>query len=301
MFDAARLTQILRDKYPEAQFEQSTLATQLEQTQVYIQERYADFPVEQEAYFAFIAERADSMPTLGKLHLGDLFFAWHLAQGLEKAIELFKKKYLVDAVKGLGHMQLDGSTLDEVKQRLLEKLLVADGERVAKITQYSGQGELRRWVGVVALREATDVLRLRSRQPTTTSDEALESMALPIEDPSLAYFRKVYQEEFKQAFQEVFAGLTSKERIMLRQYFLDELTIDQLGSLYGVHRSTTARWLQKTRDHLQKGILRSFQQRHNVSRSGVESIIRMINSRMDISVRQLLTSQVRNSQDETES
>src|SRR5260370_1220010 len=79
------------------------------------------------------------------------------------------------------------------------------------------------------------------------------------------------------------AALAERERNVLRQYYIDGLTIDQLAALYQVNRATTARWVAgarlsvvaKTREHLVDEL--------GIAAGEADSIIRLVRSQLDVS------------------
>ena len=54
----------------------------------------------------------------------------------------------------------------------------------------------------------------------------------------------------RSATEAAFAELTPRQRNLLRHATFHRLGIDELAIIYGVHRTTTARWLQRTRETL---------------------------------------------------
>src|SRR5262249_43055522 len=78
-------------------------------------------------------------------------------------------------------------------------------------------------------------------------DEILAALPAEGSDPEIEHFKRLYAAEFRAALSEAIAGLASRERNLLRHGFADALSIDQIGALYGVHRSTAARWIHAAR------------------------------------------------------
>ncbi len=76
--------------------------------------------------------------------------------------------------------------------------------------------------------------------------------------------------------------------MLLRQRSVDDLSIDQIGALHGVHRATAARWLERARVELALATERALQRRLSASAEDVRSLMRLIASRMDASIHRLL-------------
>jgi RNA polymerase sigma-70 factor (ECF subfamily) len=102
----------------------------------------------------------------------------------------------------------------------------------------------------------------------------------------------VYKNEFKDALQEAFANLTPRERNLLRHQGLHGLNIDQVGALYGVHRTTAFRWIEKARKALLRETRRALMKRLRVGSGEFLSIMRVVGGDLDVSVRRLLVSDI---------
>lgn len=173
--------------------------------------------------------------------------------------------------------------IDEVHQRLRQKLLVAESDEPPDITKYAGRGRLSGWVRVTAIRLALKLLREQKRD-TPTSDKLMQAITPCDDDPELVYFKHLYRREFKAAFVEAMASLSSRERNLLRHQLIDGLSIDQIGALYQVHRSTAARWLARIRQGLALSIRRLMIEQLGIPKGEYESILRLIRSRMELSI-----------------
>src|SRR6185436_8511874 len=81
-------------------------------------------------------------------------------------------------------------------------------------------------------------------RPTAGDDALFDAVAHGIV-PSQSLMKDVYRKSFKQAFEEALAALSIHDRLLLRQHFLDGLSIDRMAALHDVHRATAARWIAK--------------------------------------------------------
>jgi len=105
-------------------------------------------------------------------------------------------------------------------------------------------------------------------------------------DPELALLRDRYRDDVRRAFAEAFAGVTERQRNVLRQYHIDGLTIDKLGTLYRVNRATAARWVAAARQAVLDAMRAKLVERLRVSQGQVDSIVRLVRSQLDVSVRE---------------
>src|SRR6185295_9105601 len=93
-----------------------------------------------------------------------------------------------------------------------------------------------------------------------------------------------YRLRFKAAIEAALAGLSERDRGVLRFTVEQGLTAHQVGRLYGVHRVTVARWIRSIRDTLVTAIVAHL----GVERSEVDSMLRLFRSQMSLSVQRLL-------------
>jgi RNA polymerase sigma-70 factor (ECF subfamily) len=145
---------------------------------------------------------------------------------------------------------------------------------------------LRAWVRVMAVRQALRRLGRARRDVSVEDDELMQRIVAP-GNPELDYAKGIYQQEFKQAFEGALRDLPDRERTVLRQHYIDGLTIDELGHLYRVHRSTAARLLVRARTAVLEATRARMMCQLDVRSQDLDSIMRMIRSQIDISLRDL--------------
>jgi RNA polymerase sigma-70 factor (ECF subfamily) len=80
-------------------------------------------------------------------------------------------------------------------------------------------------------------------------------------------------------------SLPSRYLRLLRQHYLEELSLDDLATLERVHRTTVARWLAVARANATERIHQLLQERLKSSREESDSLIRLLRSRLDLSLR----------------
>jgi RNA polymerase sigma-70 factor, ECF subfamily len=223
---------------------------------------------------------------LARVATSDLYLACACADGDPTALAAFEADVLDVVAPALQRMRVDPDVVSEVAQRIRRNLLVADG-KVPTIAQYAGRGDLRGWVRVIAVREALALAReTRSHQPL--SDDALARIVSSDADPETAYLKATYRDEFRRAFEQAVVELDDRDRLLLRQQFVDGLTIDDIASAYHVHRATAARWLEAARERLATRTRALIRERLGVRSAEVNSILRLIRSRVQVSIGGLL-------------
>jgi RNA polymerase sigma-70 factor (ECF subfamily) len=108
------------------------------------------------------------------------------------------------------------------------------------------------------------------------------------DDPELSYMKELYRQAFRQAFGAALAALEARDKNLLRQHVVDGLTVDELGPLYGVHRATAARWVQRAKEKLLHETRKQFMARARISSRECESVLRLVRSRIDVTLGRLL-------------
>jgi RNA polymerase sigma-70 factor (ECF subfamily) len=172
--------------------------------------------------------------------------------------------------------------VDDVKQLIRVQLLVARDGKPPGITGYRGKGPLRGWVRITATRELIRHQRKRARE--TPSDRPLDEALGDAGDPLLSQLKAEYRTEFATALREAIAELGAEDRTLLRQQIVDQLSIDEIGAAFGVHRATAARWLQRARGALVAATRGRLAVRLKVSVDEIDSVIRLVQSQLDASM-----------------
>jgi RNA polymerase sigma-70 factor (ECF subfamily) len=197
-------------------------------------------------------------------------------------MELFERRCLSVVDAALSRMiGIDGDILDEVKQQLRRRLLVAESGPPG-IVRFSGKGELRRWLKVLAVRQALKLRGRTRREERPTGDSGLQQAVLPTGDPHLDYIKRLYQHELAAAIAQAFLTLSRHEQTVLRQSFVDGLTIDELGRFYRVHRATAARWVAAAQSKLSAATRLILKRQLNMNGSELSSILRLIRSGLEL-------------------
>jgi RNA polymerase sigma-70 factor (ECF subfamily) len=264
----------------------SDIAARLGIAAMAAREAWPTLSVEPEVFASYLAERlpgdTDPLVAIDNLHVADLYLACACSRGEPAAIE--SEGYL-DINAARLRLRGDEHFAAELRQLLLEKLFVQDGTRTAKILEYSGRGHLKAWLRVVAARAGLNLLR-DTKRPFDEDAELADKIAGTNIETEILKGR--YRTEFKEAFQEGMAVLSSRERSLLRHYYIDGLTMDDIGAIYRVHRITVVRWMTKSRTVLQGATRRALAARLQLEGDELESIVRLVHNEIDTSLSKYL-------------
>jgi RNA polymerase sigma-70 factor (ECF subfamily) len=220
------------------------------------------------------------------LETTDLYLACACIQRVPQALETFERHFMRRVPDFVARMRLSPPVLDDLCQQLRERLLLAHAGRPPRLAEYSGRGSLAAWLRVVATRAAIDLIRTTEKfvAEPSTGDRLVAFAA----SPELQYVKAEYRAPFREALAESIKTLSSQQRNVLRLYFVEDLTIVEIGALYRVGKSTVFRWLESTRDQVLTEARRSLQERLSLSAQEFDSIANALRSDLDFSLRALL-------------
>ncbi|HSR95563.1 MAG TPA: sigma-70 family RNA polymerase sigma factor [Kofleriaceae bacterium] len=245
--------------------------------------------VDPERFVAHVARHLpEGLPietALEQMHTEDLYLAHACAVQDRNALVEFERHCMQGLETTVSRYCSCSDFAMEVKQRVRERALVGDAGP-PRIAQFSGRGDLRGWTRVMAIREALAMVR-KPREEVSIDEETRLQGFVTEGDADLGHVKTHYVNEFKQAFSEAVRRLPDRERTLLRQHVIDGLSIDQLSVLYGVHRATAGRNLQRARQAVLTTTRHQLVSRLGVRPSEVDSLLRLIRSRIEITLRGL--------------
>lgn len=253
--------------------------------------RWSDVALPASSFLPFLAARVaegtEPLDALRGMQIEELYLVCAFLDGDARAAAALEADYLRNIDHVLARIRVPAADIPDVRQVIYEKLLLPLGEREPKIARYGGRGTLAGWLRVVATREARDLLQQdRLEQPVEI--DALLQMLPPAPDAEVGHLKEAYRQEREAAFREAFASLSSKERNILRHHLAGGLNIDRIGALYGVHRATVARWIATIREKLLDRTREGLMRRLAVGPEELDSILRLVDSRIELSLSGLL-------------
>lgn len=222
--------------------------------------------------------------------VSSLWLALACARGDAKALRDFESHTFPGARSVLGKMGLSADEIDEVLQILREKLLVTEPGEAPGILAAASHGDL---PGIVRVAAARTALNLRRKDHRLDVDnERLLTELCPDADPELATLKEQHRAAFKSALEDALAGLSAQERNVLRMHLLHGLSIDAIGNAFRVHRATAARWLGSIRAKLDRETRRLLRERKGLTDPEFDSLVRLVESRIQVSFRRVLGSAI---------
>lgn len=245
---------------------------------------------------AFVRHLAENLPdegdldgSLARMHCADLYLAYGCVVSDPAALAAFDRSVWGQVAPVLHRMGLSASQVDEVVQVMRAKLLVSDeGGHRPLMTSYAGRGALVGWVRTATRRTALSMGRNMDEQLCgAEEDRDLERIPLPA-DMELDYIKGRYQAEFKQAVEDAIATLDAEHMRVLRLYYTDELSVDRIGALLGVHRATAARRVRAASEAVRAETRRLLRARLALSANEIDSLAGLVQSQLHLSLGRLL-------------
>ena len=215
---------------------------------------YPQFAVDPGAFAGHLSACGGGSGRPAEVSAEDLYLAFAAAQGDRHALEVIEQSHLARIGRFIAHLRQEPSFVDEVRQALRERVLVGADARRPKILDYSGRGPLGAWFRVTAIRQRH----------------------LP---------------QFREAFRCALASLDARERNLLRLYLVDGLNIARIGEIFGKSRATIGRMVIDCREKLLGETRRNLGALTGASAGDVLSLIRLLRSQLDVSVRSFLRRQ----------
>ncbi len=248
---------------------------------------WPDVSISDEAFAAELAARipAEEQPldALRAMRVEDVYLAVACAAGDAAAIAEVERRYVPELHRALGGMGLSAVS-EEAVQAMREELFVGAPGTPPRIANYSGRGDLRHWLRVVAGRMGLRLAAAKPRAEMPLQDSGAIAASADVE---IDYLKRTYGEAFRPAFREALESLTSRERLLLKQRFSHHLSLDEVAAMNGVHASTVSRWVADAREKLVTATRERMMTRLNVGRAEAESILRLIQSQLDVTLSSL--------------
>jgi RNA polymerase sigma-70 factor (ECF subfamily) len=225
--------------------------------------------------------------TIPALPLEDLYLACACLEGGEKAAVAFATRYGDTIRDSIGRI-VAGMEAEDIQEQLVLALLVGSESAPPTIGSYSGRARLDRWVGVAARRAALTWLRRNQAEMRARRAAAAEPSSVDGASPETAYMKERYRGEFERALTEALGRLPERDRVLLRLYLVNGVTVDRIATMFKVGQATVSRWLASARSILLDDIKEALRSRLGTSSDELASLARMVASRLDVTLPTIL-------------
>jgi RNA polymerase sigma-70 factor (ECF subfamily) len=243
-------------------------------------------PALRELLAALIAQGARDL----EARAPDLYLATACVAGDAAAIALLDARLPAIVRPALARLGVAACDDDEILQRVRVELLARGSTGACGLAGYSGLGELRSYLRAVTVRIALKRLQRESAPAAEDQTELLALVPDANDSAELRLLKERCRDDVRAAFATALAGLTARERTLLRQHYVDGLTVDMLAPLHQAHRSTCARWIEAARVKILRGIRSHLRSSPSLDKTDIESAVALVRSQLDLSLsRQLAT------------
>jgi RNA polymerase sigma-70 factor len=197
---------------------------------------------------------------LASLHVGDLALATACIAGSDPAWEHFIRElrpqlYLAArTVAGDDGRELADSLYGE-----LFGLKETEGRRNSLLAHYHGRSRLLTWLRSVLVQRQIDRLRAARRLDPLPEAGSAAELAAPAPPPDPERDRLVRHAQ--TAVDEAIDALEPKDRLRLRLYYGQDMTLAAIGRVLGEHEATVSRKLEKARKTLRQQVGRGMAER----------------------------------------
>ena len=196
---------------------------------------------------------------LDGLHAEDFVLACACRFGMARAWEHFVAQYrgmLQSAALALTHDALRARDLADSLYAELYGLEERDGARRSLLEYFHGRSSLRTWLKAVIAQRFVDTYRAYQRA-AAINDAAVRELysgtATAAEDPPEPN-RSRHISALQEAIATALAELKPRDRLRINFYYLEELTLKEIGRLMDEYESSVSRRLTRTRTLLRRRI-----------------------------------------------
>jgi RNA polymerase sigma-70 factor (ECF subfamily) len=218
-------------------------------------------------------------------HAPDVVLVCACLKGVGAAVSALDRMIRENAPIFLKRIDRDPEFAREICQRLQERLLRGKPPRLAT---YNGSGPLLNWLRVMTVRLAVDVKRAQPPVSNMLAESFAEHMAAESAGPDLQILKERYGPSLLDAVSGGLKALPRRQRAVLRLYLLANLTTDEIGRMYDVHRSTVARWIAGAERSIFDSVKAQFREKWGLETRDVASLARLIRSQLPLSLEKML-------------
>jgi RNA polymerase sigma-70 factor len=237
------------------------------------------------------------------LNCDDLCMAIACANGDDAAWEDFYREYRGFMISIARSVTQDGTAAEQLADSTFAELYglrESGGARVSKFSFYSGRGSLRGWLRAVVFQLSADGYRKTGRFVQTEEAEDMEQLAAtPATQAAIEtdLVGEQYHTAVGISLRRALEALDPRERLLLAYYYYDEMTLREIGKLFGVHEATVCRWLAKIQKRTRKLVEKSLARDHHFNRTQVAEALQLAADRLDVDLGDYLVKSVQSEPD----
>jgi RNA polymerase sigma factor (sigma-70 family) len=194
-------------------------------------------------------------------YAADVELARLCAEGDERAWETFVREYRPLLYRAADALDRTGGARDIADSLYAELYGIKDGDapRQSLFRYYQGRSSLATWVRAVLAQRYVD--RVRAQRRTAPLTEETDGAAAPPPDPD----RERYVALIRAALARAVSRLDPRDRLRLASYYVQELTLAQIGRLLQESEASASRHLARTRRDIRADVERQLREESRLS------------------------------------
>lgn len=225
-----------------------------------------------------LGELADGVGALENIESSDVYLATGCLANDSSSIGYLAGLVAAGAAKWAGGTKVE---TDDLGQRVLTRLLLAEGDAPPKLTHYEGRAPLVAYLKSVTRNLAVSLARMATRREPAPPPSSFLS---PAGNPEQDAMRLQFREAFSGAIDQAFASLDDRHRAVIAMHYADGIELDAIAKVYRVHRVTVSRWLADARAHVFTVTRQNLRVALGLSDSEFGSALRVIQSQLEVSL-----------------
>lgn len=221
------------------------------------------------------------------LRVEELTLARACAAGNEAAWEIFLTRYREKLYQAALRIAREDSSARDLADTLYAELYGTasrGGERVSKLSSFTGRGSLEGWLRTVLAQEFVNRYR-RTKRLVSLDEESDEGSQFAASEPEAV---PTVDARLELAVSSALAALSAEDRTILAAYYIDGRTLAEIARKLGVHESTISRKVDKLAKSLRKRIMAEMVQQ-GMTRRQAEEAFEVDVRDLQIDIRRALT------------
>ncbi|MGO8793381.1 MAG: RNA polymerase sigma factor [Candidatus Sulfotelmatobacter sp.] len=205
------------------------------------------------------------------LRIEELALARACAAGSNAAWEIFLTRYREKLYQSALRIAREDSAARDLADSLYAELYgtnTREGERVSKLSSFTGRGSLEGWLRTVLAQEFVNRYR-RTKRLVSLDEENEEGSQFAAPEPEPVV---TSDSRLESATDAALIALSAEDRMVLAAYYLDGRTLAEIARMLGVHESTISRKVDKLGKSLRKKILAAMVQQGMTRRQAEEAL-----------------------------
>jgi RNA polymerase sigma-70 factor len=244
-----------------------------------VHSRWNTLLVHREPFAVYARERQIDLATLPKEFGADLYLAFACFSRVSGAVEAFYQSHGA-RIRAVGRRFEESEDFaDELLQKVSEGLFVTS----AGIGQYRAEAPLSAWVSTVARRVALRQVKA-ARPERVVDDDALAAEISEACDQELFLLQARHRELVRAAMISALRQMPKREQRFLQLNLIAGVSMARIGKIYGISQSSVSRKIQRAIHNVITEAKRLVRLQVGVSSTELESIFRLIQSCIDLTL-----------------